>query len=194
MRVLYFRSSLCSSIKCFSFLFTIQVKLPCLSSILNTAGIACGHSSDVRSVTSFNCLSSVCSTDLRHAPVFGELEAVLSSGEALHIQDLGSNWERGQIDMRFCVFKANCPVHGGEPNTGRSCGKTTGRSEACLWGMWELVCDVLHHVTQLSSYHSLWHTLLLVQMSYQTDTPTLYFLKALQNKLFREVSLYRSYI
>ncbi len=54
MRVLYRRSSLCSSMKCFSFLLTIQVKFPCLSFILNTAGIACEHSSDVRSVISFH--------------------------------------------------------------------------------------------------------------------------------------------
>lgn len=38
MKVLYVLSSLCSSMKCFSFLFTTQVNSPCFSSILNTAG------------------------------------------------------------------------------------------------------------------------------------------------------------
>lgn len=38
IKVLYVLSSLCSSMKCFSFLLTIQVNSPCFSSILNTAG------------------------------------------------------------------------------------------------------------------------------------------------------------
>lgn len=43
MKVLYVRSSLCSSMKCFSFLFTTQVNSPCFSSIRNTAGKDCKH-------------------------------------------------------------------------------------------------------------------------------------------------------
>lgn len=52
--------------------------------------------------------------DLVDTPLVRQVEAVLGSGESLHLQDAGSDGHSGEVDLGTGLLEAHCGVHGRE--------------------------------------------------------------------------------